>query len=147
MAEHLRAARRLALALLLQLRDQQVQLLDQGVNQVAAPAMVPLKIFTDHPHFDPPHWILDEFEGVRNADFVARVEKLFILGREFFVPLESLVQLGLHPEDFLGLKPVNIESRDKISAPLKNIYFDKVCANVQKTELGVNQTLPNLENG
>ena len=46
MAEHLRAARRLALALLLQLRDQQVQLLDQGVNQVAAPEMVLLKIFT-----------------------------------------------------------------------------------------------------
>ena len=47
MAEHLRAARRLALALLLQLRDQQVQLLDQRVNQVAAPAMVPLNIFSD----------------------------------------------------------------------------------------------------
>ena len=47
MAEHLRAARRLALALLLQLGDEQVQLLDQRVDQMAAPALVPLKIFTD----------------------------------------------------------------------------------------------------
>ena len=40
MAEHLRAARRLALALLLQLGDEQVQLLDQGGDQVAAPAIL-----------------------------------------------------------------------------------------------------------
>ena len=46
MAEHLRAARRLALALLLQLGDEQVQLLDQGVDQVAAPGTV----LTGHLH-------------------------------------------------------------------------------------------------
>ena len=63
MAEHLRAARRcLTLALLLQLWYQQVQLPDQGVNQMAAPGGVPFKMFTD-PCYSP-HWILDEFERI-----------------------------------------------------------------------------------
>ena len=64
MAEHLRAARRrLTLALLLQLWDQQVQLPDQGVDQMAAPGGFHLKC--DHcDHCDSPHWILDEFERI-----------------------------------------------------------------------------------
>ena len=118
MAEHLRAVRRLALALLLQLGDQQVQLLDQGVDQVAAPGMV----LTGHLH------IVTHLTGFLMN--LRALEMLILLQGLRNSSSSAVNSLSLWSRscsfDFtLGLNPVNKKARTKSQHPLKTLTLTR----------------------